>query len=117
MSDLTSTGSPRAWNDRHRPIATPLCSQCLTNRLTRQDVATGCVRCKDCRKADPKPKLNPDKPVNLESWWMQGQSREQQAEWFARAAREVDRMSGSREAKQLGFRSAIEELGRKRRES
>jgi hypothetical protein len=95
----------------------PLCQQCTNERLTRQDLAVGCVRCRTCRQQGPAPKLNPDKPVNLESWWIVSQSRDQQDRWFARARREVDRMAGSREARSLGLRSAIGELGRRERES
>jgi ribosomal protein L37AE/L43A len=95
----------------------PLCEQCLENRLTRQDLSVGCVRCKTCRQQGPAPTLNPDKPVNLESWWIVGQSREHQDRWFARARRELDRMTGSTEARKLGFRPAVEELGRRVRES
>jgi hypothetical protein len=102
----TTTSQPAARD----PL--PLCSECLENRLTRQDRATGCIRCVTCRRSDPRAKSNPDKPVDLTSWWMAGQTREQQAEWFARAAREVDRMCGSREFRSLGYRRAVDEIGR-----
>jgi hypothetical protein len=55
--------------------------------------------------------MNSDKPVNLESWWINPLARDRQAEWFARAARELDRMSGSPEARKLGFRKAVDEHG------
>jgi hypothetical protein len=83
----------------NEPSLLPLCSQCLINRLTRQDKATGCIRCKACRRSDPAPKSNPDKPTNLESWWLLGQTRDEQDAWFARARAELDRMCGSKEFK------------------
>jgi hypothetical protein len=52
--------------------------------------------------------LNPQKPVNLESWWMKDQSREQESAWRARAALEIERMCGSREFKQLGVRPVVD---------
>lgn len=56
----------------------------------------------------------PQKPVDLVSWWTVGMSRDEESDWFARARVQQDRMSGSREAKQLGIRRSVEELGWKR---
>lgn len=52
------------------------------------------------------------KPVNLESWWMVGQSPEQREAWHARASKEVGRMCGSAEFKKLGERKAVDEIRR-----
>lgn len=110
---MKATSANRKWNDG-QPL--PLCSECLTERLTRADHYTGCVRCTTCRKKDPttRTKLSVDRPQTNGSWWLSSQSRDHEAQWFDRAKREQARMCGSREFRQLGFRVAIDEVGKRR---
>lgn len=61
---------------------------------------------------EPRPK-----PETNGSWWLLDQRPDQKDAWYARAAQELDRMAGSREARSLSPRRAIEELGWKGKDS
>lgn len=104
-----------AGRSAHVKAAVARICQTCPKKLTPQDLAQGCVHCKPCRRAAEPPKANPDKPQTNGSWWLIGQSRAEQDDWFRRAAAEVPRMSGSPEAKTIGIRGAVDELGWKRR--
>lgn len=53
--------------------------------------------------------LNASTPHTDHSWWTLGISREEQAAWFQRAADQLERMAGSPEARNLGYRYAVDE--------
>jgi hypothetical protein len=93
---------------KSRTSTGPLCAECLINRVTKHDSAAGCTRCTECRQHGPAP--NPE-PEPTGSWWI-GLSR---GAFTGQVAQELDRMRGSREARSLGYRFSVDELGRKAR--
>lgn len=76
-----------------------------------QRIATARPPKKRLRQADAQDAIFIEsKPKGLVSWWLVGQTPESRAEWHQRASQEVERMSGSKEAKTLGFRRTVDDI-------